>query len=182
MSDTLFRMKTLTELWLLLWSHRAEIAMVVVALTALWQRQPESWRLKMEEQYPRLVGFVRLGIAVWPALRDAYLAIRYQIVLGVPKEEVLRRQEAERPLPSAPKLPLVVMLLLAAFLSGCPRWEREVCGSPRTFECRNDQPHRCSPTGWTPIGDEPCGATGSRCIVMDGGRQAACEPIDAGAQ
>lgn len=161
-------MNNLSLAWTWLWAHGPHIALVVMTLTAFWQRQPESWRLKVEQDYPRLVGFVRLCIAVWPAVRDAYLAVRYQIIAGVPKEEVLAAKEAENKLPSPPKVPLVVLLATAAMLSGCPTYQRPTCPQVGAKDCRNDQPAYCDVGGWTLAGDTTCARVGGVCVVRNG--------------
>ena len=62
---------------------------------------------------------------------------------------------------------LVAIAALVAICSGCPVWERPACGSPRAYQCVNNQPHVCSPSQrLTPIGDEPCPGV---CVVSSAG-------------
>ena len=92
------------------------------------------------------------------------------------------RRDTRRPWrPYAALCGLFLSLASVVALEGCPVWERPVCGSPRAYQCVNDQPHVCSPSQrLTPIGDEPCAATGAVCAILDGG-VAACVPQDGGA-
>jgi hypothetical protein len=69
---------------------------------------------------------------------------------------------------------LLAVAVLVAVCTGCPVWERPACGSPRAYQCVNNQPHVCSPSQrLTPIGDEPCPGA---CVVSDAG-VAFCAPV-----
>ena len=130
-----------------------------------------------------------------PAVRDAYLATKNQMVLGTTKDETVRlsmmpqatKGGGDPPIPPAVlsmQLAAVVGLGYLAFLfMGCPVWEREACGAPRAYACQHDQPYVCSPSGhWTPIGDTPCSASGGVCAMVDGGIAACVAAQDGGAR
>lgn len=81
------------------------------------------------------------------------------------------RRDTHRPWrPYAALCGLFLSLAAVVALQGCPVWERPACGSPRSYQCVNDQPHVCSPSQrLTPIGDEPCSAIGGACALDDAG-------------
>jgi hypothetical protein len=57
-----------------------------------------------------------------------------------------------------------LLLALALCATACPNWNRPVCPTPGTYDCRNDQPFFCGTAReWTPVGDEPCAVQGRVC-------------------
>jgi hypothetical protein len=151
------------------------IVAVVIFLGAVWRSLPVELRDKIERSFPRLVGFVRVLIAIFPDLVNAFRAFRIQIVAGEPKRGAAPEAPAKRE--GFARLDVVCfvggMLGVLAFLvslSGCPVWERPACGSPRAYQCVGNQPHVCSPSQrLTPIGDTPCAANGAECAINDAG-------------
>lgn len=155
---------------------------VFAALTLVvfvWQSFTPELRADIEKRVPHFAGFMRLLVALLPAVRDAVLATKWQIVLGIPKADVLAQKDDPKPPPPpgpGPALGLlilsVVMFLGALALAGCPVYTRSACGSPRAFACTEaGVPRNCSVSGrWTEIGDEPCSAQGSTCAISDAGR------------
>lgn len=83
-------MQTLSLVWAWVHANWAAIGSLAAILIYVWQSQPAAFREHFEKQYPRLVGLIRFAIAMFPAARDAYLAVKHQIVLGQPKSEVLK--------------------------------------------------------------------------------------------
>ena len=190
-------MQTLSLVWAWIHANWAAIGSLAAILIYVWQSQPAAFREQFEKQYPRLVGLIRFAVAMFPAARDAYLAVKHQIVLGQPKSEVLKTPYRTPADPSEPKPPtksghITAQTLLfftvggalcfaaAAVLQACPRYPREACGTPRAFACTDaGEPQVCSPSGqWTVIGDQPCSAQGAQCLIDDAGT-AVCAPVGA---
>jgi hypothetical protein len=155
-----------------------------VLLVYLWQSLPTERRTELEQRFPRAVGFVRMLVALMPAVRDAYMAGKFQVVLGQPKAEVIRASQLPPALHKDATIPPVVTgLLLMLALCGC-EWEREQCGHPGAQTCRNDQPFTCgatTPPRWTPVGDEPCSRQGRTCRVDEAGVAFCSQRVDGGA-
>ena len=57
----------------------------VIFLGAVWRSLPVDLRDRIERSFPRIVGFVRLAIAIFPDLVNAFRAFRIQIIAGEPK-------------------------------------------------------------------------------------------------
>jgi len=104
-------------------------------------------------------------------------------VMAALADEVVPRDPSQRG--SISLRALLALLLIAAALGasliGCPNWNRPSCPTPGRWSCVADQPHYCSPTReLTPIGDEPCGASGRVCEVRADGVGRCAPRTDAG--
>ena len=154
------------------------IVAVVIFLGAVWRSLPVELRDKIEREFPRLVGFVRLVIAVFPDLVNAFRAFRFQIIDGTAKRDAL-----SQPPPPPPKrqgyfrFPL---LLLALGLSACPLPPPDGC-TPLATRCSPaGVPQRCSQTQrWSSGSLATCGGSATCCLARSpyGGRLVhACVP------
>lgn len=134
-------------------------------------------RDKIERSFPRLVGFVRLVIAIFPDLVNAFRAFRVQIIDGTAKRDAL-----SQPPPPPPKrqgffrFPL---LLLALALSACPLPPPDGC-TPLATRCSPaGVPQRCSQTQrWSSGSLATCGGSATCCLARSpwGNNVHACVP------
>ena len=154
------------------------IAAIATFLVAVWKMIPVETRDAIERRVPRLVGAVRLLIAILPDLVTAGRALRIQIVEGQPK-----RASLSQPPPPPPKrqgyfrFPL---LLLALGLSACPLPPPDGC-TPLATRCSPaGVPQRCSQTQrWSSGSLATCGGSATCCLARSpyGGRLVhACVP------
>ena len=153
------------------------IVAVVIFLGAVWRSLPVELRDKIEREFPRLVGFVRLVIAVFPDLVNAFRAFRFQIIDGTAKRDAL-----SQPPPPPPKrqgyfrFPL---LLLALGLSACPLPPPDGC-TPLATRCSPaGVPQRCSQTQrWSSGSLATCGGSATCCLARSpwGNNVHACVP------
>ena len=154
------------------------IAAIATFLVAVWKMIPVETRDAIERRVPRLVGAVRLLIAILPDLVTAGRALRIQIVGGQPK-----RASLSQPPPPPPRrqgyfrFPL---LLLALGLSACPLPPPDGC-TPLATRCSPaGVPQRCSQTQrWSSGSLATCGGSATCCLARSpyGGRLVhACVP------
>lgn len=136
------------------------IVAVVIFLGAVWRSLPVELRDKIEREFPRIVGFVRLLIAIFPDLVNAFRAFRIQIVAGEPKRGAAPEAPAKRQ--GYFRFPLLV---LALALSACPLPPPDGC-TPMATRCSpQGKPQRCSATQrwWSEPTAQPCAALGVVC-------------------
>lgn len=145
---------------------------VVIFLGAVWRSLPVELRDKIERSFPRIVGFVRLAIAIFPDLVNAFRAFRIQIVAGEPKRGAAPEAPAKREgfvlldvLSRA--FVFAVSLALALQLSGCPLPKPDECTPAATRCSPQGRPQRCSTAQrwWSEPASQPCAATGYSCCL-----------------
>lgn len=157
---------------------------VVIFLGAVWRSLPVELRDKIERSFPRLVGFVRLLIAIFPDLVNAFRAFRIQIVAGEPKRGAAPEAPAKREgfvlldvLSRA--FVFAVSLALALQLSGCPMPPPDGC-TPMATRCSpSGVPQRCSQTQrWSSGSLATCGGSATCCLARSpwGNNVHACVP------
>lgn len=153
------------------------IAAIATFLVAVWKMIPVETRDAIERRVPRLVGAVRLLIAILPDLVTAGRALRIQIVEGQPKRDAL-----SQPPPPPPKRQgyFRFPLLLLALLSACPLPPPDGC-TPLATRCSPaGVPQRCSQTQrWSSGSLATCGGSATCCLARSpyGGRLVhACVP------
>lgn len=78
-------MPSLSQIVATLDAYWYAFAAAVIFLGAVWRSLPVETRDKIERSFPRFVGFVRLAIAIFPDLVNAFRAFRIQILAGEPK-------------------------------------------------------------------------------------------------
>lgn len=102
----------------------------VIFLGAVWRSLPVDLRDKIERSFPRIVGFVRLAIAIFPDLVNAFRAFRIQIIAGEPKRKGFSRFGV---------LFVCALCFVAALaVSACPMPQPDGC---------TPSAQRCSPAG-----------------------------------
>lgn len=154
------------------------IAAIATFLVAVWKMIPVETRDAIERRVPRLVGAVRLLIAILPDLVTAGRALRIQIVEGQPKRDALSQPPPKRQ--GFFRFPL----LLLALLSACPLPPSDHCRPTATRCSPQGKPQRCSAgeRWWSEPTAQPCAALGVTCCLAlspYGNRVHACVPQSA---
>ena len=154
------------------------IAAIATFLVAVWKMIPVETRDAIERRVPRLVGAVRLLIAILPDLVTAGRALRIQIVEGQPKRDALSQPPPKRQ--GFFRFPL----LLLALLSACPLPPSDHCRPTATRCSPQGKPQRCSAgeRWWSETTAQSCAALGVTCCLAlspYGNRVHACVPQSA---
>jgi len=157
------------------------IVAVVIFLGAVWRSLPVELRDKIEREFPRIVGFVRLVIAVFPDLVNAFRAFRFQIIDGTAKRDALSHPP---PPPKRQGFFRFPLLLLALALNACPLPPPDHCRPTATRCSPQGKPQRCSAgeRWWNEPTAQPCAALGVTCCLAlspYGNRVHACVPQSA---
>lgn len=91
--------QTLVDLWRWLSADPLLAAAVIGgAIVAFWKALPLATRTRIEQRYPRVVGWLRAAVALLPDVLGALRVIRYQGIDGRPRRLVsdAALREAER--------------------------------------------------------------------------------------